>query len=121
LIAYQSYRGVRGTRELAMRTITIRVRAVDFAERIAAMRIWPRQVEWLPRVEGEEVRFASDSPLEESGFQPSVQPALVFSFDPVQLVPARRATRAHGPARCEVAVALSSLLHDGYELCRRRS
>jgi hypothetical protein len=25
-----------------------------------------RQVEWLPRVEGEEVRFASDSPLEEA-------------------------------------------------------
>ncbi len=28
-----------------------------------------RQVEWLPRVEGEEVRFASDSPLEEGGFE----------------------------------------------------
>src|SRR5580693_8404212 len=55
-----------------MRTITIRVRAVDFAERIAAMRIWPRQVEWLPRVESEDVRFASDPPLEGSGFEPSV-------------------------------------------------
>jgi len=32
----------------------------------------PRQVEWLPRVEGEEVRFAHDSPLEGTGFEPSV-------------------------------------------------
>jgi hypothetical protein len=31
-----------------------------------------RQVEWLPRVEGEEVGFASDSPLEGTGFEPSV-------------------------------------------------
>jgi hypothetical protein len=33
-----------------------------------------RQVEWLPRVEGEEVRFASDSALEEKGFELSVPP-----------------------------------------------
>ena len=40
-----------------------------------------RQVEWLPRVEGEEVRFASDSPLEGDGFELPVPREKGWSFD----------------------------------------
>jgi hypothetical protein len=37
-----------GNKGLAMRTITIRVRAVDFAERMTAMRIWLDQHQFEP-------------------------------------------------------------------------
>jgi len=48
--------GARNRGGLAMRTITMRVRAVDFAERIAAMRIWLDE----HRIEPSKFKYSED-------------------------------------------------------------
>lgn len=55
-VSCQILSGWRGTRGWAMRTITIRVLAVDFAERIAAMRIWLDE----HRVEPSRFKYSDD-------------------------------------------------------------